>query len=88
MVHIRYRPLGAQGKPVAFVGKGVTFDTGGLDLKPSRGMRLMKKDMGGSAAVVGLAHWACHSGLEKKLDFYLAIAENSVSERAMSPVMF
>ena len=85
MVHIKYRPAGAKGKPIAFVGKGLTFDTGGLNLKPASGMRLMKKDMGGSAAIVGLAYWACHSGIKKKLDFYLAIAENSVSDGSIRP---
>lgn len=47
LVHIKYRPAGKTrfAQPLAFVGKGVTFDTGGLDIKPSSGMRLMKKDM-------------------------------------------
>ncbi|NJM10263.1 MAG: hypothetical protein HC883_05230 [Bdellovibrionaceae bacterium] len=43
LVHIRFRPPGGNKKPVAFVGKGITFDTGGLDIKPSSGMRLMKR---------------------------------------------
>lgn len=85
MVCIKYRPLGAEGKPIAFVGKGITFDTGGLDLKPAAAMRLMKKDMGGSSSVVGLAYWACHSGIKKNLDFYIALAENSVSANSMRP---
>ena len=62
MIHMKYRPSGAKGKPVAFVGKGITFDTGGLDLKPSAGMRLMKKDMGGGCRCywigpLGLPRW-------------------------------
>ena len=85
LIHIKYRPTGARGKPMAFVGKGITFDTGGLDLKNASGMRLMKKDMGGSAAVTGLAHWAAFSGIKKNLDFYLAIAENATSHQAMRP---
>ena len=85
MVHLKYRPKGVKGRPIAFVGKGITFDTGGLNLKPDRGMRLMKKDMGGAASVVALAHWACRSQIRKNLDFYLAIAENSVSMGAMRP---
>jgi leucyl aminopeptidase len=84
LVHIRYRPPGGK-KPVAFVGKGITFDTGGLDIKPSSGMRLMKKDMGGSASVFGLAYWAARSGLKQSLDVYLAVAENAVSGEAMRP---
>ncbi len=84
MVHIRYRPAGGK-RPVALVGKGVTFDTGGLDIKPSSGMRLMKKDMGGSASVLGLVYWAARTGLKQPLDVYLALAENSVSGHSMRP---
>jgi leucyl aminopeptidase len=86
MVHIKYRPVGAKRKaPIAFVGKGLTFDSGGLDIKPSSGMRLMKKDMGGSAAIVGLAHWALTRGLKVNCDFYLALAENAVDARSFRP---
>lgn len=89
MVHLKYRPKKSAKKstlkPIAFVGKGITFDTGGLDIKPSSGMRLMKKDMGGAAAVLGLAYWAVHTNYERACDFYLALAENSVDARAMRP---
>ncbi|MCC7405439.1 MAG: leucyl aminopeptidase family protein [Bdellovibrionales bacterium] len=87
LVHIRYRPEGAGKKaaPIAFVGKGITFDSGGLDLKPSSAMRLMKKDMGGAASVAGLAMWAALSELRKPCDFYLSLAENAVSGASMRP---
>lgn len=86
LVRISYRPRGGSKKrPIAFVGKGITFDTGGLDIKPSSGMRMMKKDMGGSAAVLALAHWASESNYPRALDFYLALAENSVSSRSFRP---
>lgn len=85
MVRMSYRPRGAKGKPIAFVGKGITFDTGGLDIKPAAGMRLMKKDMGGSAVLVGLAKWLEHSGVKKPVDLYLTLAENSVDERSYRP---
>lgn len=85
MVRIRYRPKGVKGQPIAFVGKGITFDSGGLDLKPPASMRLMKKDMGGSASVVGLAHWAISSKVKLNLDFYCALAENAVNEHAFRP---
>lgn len=86
LVHIRYRPSKSKGtKPVAFVGKGVTFDSGGLDIKPSSAMRLMKKDMGGAAAVAGLAMWAHRVNYSKPLDFYLALAENSVDGKSFRP---
>ncbi len=86
MIHLKYRPAKATSKkPIAFVGKGITFDTGGLDLKPSSAMRLMKKDMGGSAAVLALAYWVAHSKYPRACDFYLALAENSVDAHAMRP---
>lgn len=86
LVHIKYRPKKArQKKPVAFVGKGITFDTGGLDLKPDTAMRLMKKDMGGAATVVGLAWWVVQSGFDRPCDFYLALAENAVGSSAFRP---
>lgn len=86
LVKISYQPQKkSKEAPLAFVGKGITFDTGGLDLKPSSGMRLMKKDMGGSAAVVALAQWAMESHFPHPLEFYLALAENSVGSRAFRP---
>ncbi|MFP5520444.1 MAG: leucyl aminopeptidase family protein [Bdellovibrionia bacterium] len=86
LVHIRYRPTKkAKRAPQAFVGKGITFDTGGLDIKPSSGMRLMKKDMGGAAAIMGVALWAAESQYPGPLDFYLALAENSVDAKSFRP---
>jgi leucyl aminopeptidase len=87
LVQISYRPKNARTgqKPIAFVGKGITFDTGGLDLKPSSGMRLMKKDMGGSAACLAIAKWAEQSELELPLDIYLSLAENSVGSPSFRP---
>ena len=85
MIRFRYRPKGKSQKPIAFVGKGVTFDTGGLDIKPSSAMRLMKKDMGGAAGVVGLALFAALSKIKVPMDFYLALAENSVDAASMRP---
>ncbi|MFZ3230343.1 MAG: leucyl aminopeptidase family protein [Pseudobdellovibrio sp.] len=86
MIHLKYRPKKVTNKkPIAFVGKGITFDTGGLDLKPSSGMRLMKKDMGGAAAVLALAYWVAQSGYGRACDFYLALAENSVDAFSMRP---
>jgi len=86
MVHLKYRPAKkSKLKPVAFVGKGITFDTGGLDIKPSSAMRLMKKDMGGAASVIGLALWAAESNYPGPLDFYLALAENAVDGKSFRP---
>ncbi len=85
LVVLKYRPSGGGKSPIAFVGKGITFDTGGLDIKPSSGMRLMKKDMGGSATVLGLMYWAASTGLKQSLDAYLPLAENSISGNAFRP---
>lgn len=92
LIRMRYRPLApgnnsnsGQTQPWAIVGKGITFDTGGLNLKPGSAMSRMKKDMGGSALCVGLAHWAARTNFSKPLDIYLAIAENAVDERAFRP---
>ncbi len=70
---------------VALVGKGVTFDTGGLDMKASAGMRLMKKDMGGAAHALALAQIVMDAKLPVRLDVFLPVVENSVSGDAFRP---
>jgi leucyl aminopeptidase len=70
---------------VALVGKGVVFDTGGLDLKPSGAMRLMKKDMGGAANVLALARMIMAGGLNLRLAVLVPAVENAVSGDAMRP---
>jgi leucyl aminopeptidase len=72
-------------KKVAIVGKGITFDTGGLDLKPSKFMRNMKKDMGGSAAALGILYYLILSQQKVDVDFYFALAENSVGASSFRP---
>ncbi|PJF08672.1 M17 family metallopeptidase [Pseudorhodobacter sp. MZDSW-24AT] len=76
---------GSEGPQLTLVGKGVCFDTGGLDLKPSSGMLLMKKDMGGAATVMGLALMIMRLGLPLRLRVLVPAVENSVSGRAMRP---
>lgn len=71
---------------VTLVGKGVCFDTGGLDLKPASGMKLMKKDMGGAAAMLGLASMIMAVGLPVRLRLLIPAVENSVSGSAMRPM--
>lgn len=70
---------------VAIVGKGVCFDTGGLDIKPSSGMRLMKKDMGGAAHALALALLIMKSRLPVRLHLLVPAVENSVSGAAFRP---
>jgi leucyl aminopeptidase len=70
---------------VTLVGKGVCFDTGGLDIKPASGMLLMKKDMGGAANVLGLASMIMAAGLEVRLRVLVPAVENAVSGNAFRP---
>ena len=70
---------------VTLAGKGVCFDTGGLDLKPASGMRLMKKDMGGAAHVLGLARLAMSSALPVRLRVLVPAVENAVAGNAYRP---
>jgi leucyl aminopeptidase len=75
----------ADAPKVTLVGKGVAFDTGGLDIKPSSGMVLMKKDMGGAAAALSLARLVMESGLDVRLRALIPIVENAISAPAMRP---
>ncbi|HBI21497.1 MAG TPA: leucyl aminopeptidase [Legionella sp.] len=70
---------------VTLVGKGVCFDSGGLDIKPAAGMRFMKKDMGGAAHVIGLAHWIMAKRLPIRLQVLIPAVENAVGSRAFRP---
>ncbi len=70
---------------VTLVGKGVCFDSGGLDLKPAAGMRNMKKDMGGSAHVLGLAQLIMAHNLPINLRVLIPAVENAVSNNAFRP---
>jgi leucyl aminopeptidase len=71
---------------VTLVGKGVCFDTGGLDLKPASGMRLMKKDMGGAATILGLADAVMTAHLPVRLRVLVPAVENAVAGNAIRPL--
>ncbi|MEQ1671941.1 MAG: leucyl aminopeptidase family protein, partial [Hyphomicrobium sp.] len=73
------------GRKITLVGKGITFDTGGLDIKPPSGMLIMKKDMGGAATALALAHMIMGQKLNCRLRVILAVAENSISGDAFRP---
>ncbi|MET4389387.1 leucyl aminopeptidase [Bradyrhizobium sp. F1.4.3] len=78
---------GDPGHPkVTLVGKGVCFDTGGLDLKPSSGMLIMKKDMGGAANVLALARMVMDAKLKVRLRVLIPAVENAVSGNAFRPL--
>lgn len=70
---------------VTLVGKGISFDSGGLDIKPASGMRTMKKDMGGAAHAIGLAQLVMALELPVRLRLLVAAAENAISSNAFRP---
>ncbi len=89
LIELRWAPPAATGaapRPkVALVGKGVCFDTGGLDLKPGTGMALMKKDMGGAAVALALAHMLMSARVAADLLVLVPAVENSVGGNAYRP---
>ena len=70
---------------ITLIGKGVCFDCGGLDIKPAAGMRLMNKDMGGAAHVLGLAQWIMLRRLPVRLQVLIPAVENSIGPNAFRP---
>ncbi|HEV7824209.1 MAG TPA: leucyl aminopeptidase family protein, partial [Mycobacteriales bacterium] len=84
LVELTWAPRGAKTH-VVLVGKGITFDTGGISIKPGPGMALMKKDMGGAAAVLGAVVGAAALGLPIRVTGLMAIAENMPSGTAYRP---
>jgi leucyl aminopeptidase len=86
LIEIVWAPSNKKSGPlVTLVGKGVCFDTGGLDLKPSAAMLTMKKDMGGAATVLAVAGMAMGAKLTLRLRVLIPAVENSVSGAAMRP---
>jgi leucyl aminopeptidase len=76
---------GPEAPLVALVGKGVAFDSGGLDIKPSSGLRWMKKDMGGAAHALALAHLVMDAQTPVRLVVLIPAVENAISADAMRP---
>jgi leucyl aminopeptidase len=87
LAEIRWSPRGGgSGLPrLALIGKGVCFDSGGLDIKPATGMALMKKDMGGAAVALAVAHMLMSSGVRAELQVLVPIVENSIAGNAYRP---
>ncbi|WP_420859595.1 leucyl aminopeptidase family protein [Marivivens marinus] len=82
LIDIRW---GNEGPALTLVGKGICFDTGGLNIKPGSSMGLMKKDMGGAATVLGLAHMIMALGLKLRLRVLIPSAENNIAGNAFRP---
>ena len=85
LIDLRWQGGGAKAPKVTLVGKGVCFDSGGLDLKPAAGMLLMKKDMGGAAHALALAQWVMATKLPVNLRLLIPAVENAVSGNAFRP---
>ena len=88
LIDLAWRPRGRQGvlPRVTICGKGVCFDTGGLDLKSSSNMKLMKKDMGGGAQALGLARMVMAAALPVRLRVLIPAVENAVAGNAYHPL--
>ncbi len=82
---IEYRNAPTTQKPIGLVGKGVTYDTGGLSLKPSQAMTGMKKDMGGAATIIGGLYTCAKMQLKKNIVAVIPLAENLLSEKSYKP---
>ncbi len=85
LITMNYKPKGATNKPIVLVGKGITFDTGGISLKPGAGMDEMKFDMGGAASVFGVMKALCELELPVHVIGVVAAAENMPSGHASRP---
>lgn len=85
LVHMVYKPKNRAKRRVALVGKAVTFDTGGLSLKPADGMMNMKIDMAGAAAVIGVFARLAKKGVNVEVHGIFGACENSVSAEAIRP---
>lgn len=85
LIRVTHRPSGRPRARIAFVGKGITFDSGGLSLKQPAGMMTMKDDMGGAAAVIAATVAAAELGLPVQVDGWVAATENMPSGTAIHP---
>ncbi|MEN0001382.1 MAG: leucyl aminopeptidase [Pseudomonadota bacterium] len=85
MVVMKWNGGKAKDKPIAFIGKGVTFDTGGISIKPSAGMEDMKGDMGGAAAVTGLMHALAARKAKVNVIGIIGLVENMPDANAQRP---
>ena len=84
-IHLTYKPAGTPRRKLAIVGKGLTFDSGGLNIKAAGGIEMMKVDMGGAAATLGAAKVIGHLKPDVEVHFISAVTENMISGKAMHP---
>ncbi|WP_283135576.1 leucyl aminopeptidase family protein [Rhizohabitans arisaemae] len=84
-IELSYTPEGTPERHVVLVGKGITFDSGGLSLKPTEGMKTMKTDMAGGAAIIAVMGGLAELGVRAKVTGLIAVAENLPSGSALRP---
>ena len=80
LIIVKYNGAESQGAYTAFIGKGITYDTGGINLKPSGHIETMRLDMGGAAAVVGALSNTLALNLRKNVLFVCGLAENAIGK--------
>ncbi|MGH8991404.1 MAG: leucyl aminopeptidase [Acidimicrobiia bacterium] len=85
LIKLTYTPRGRSRGTVALVGKGITFDSGGLSIKPAEGMETMKTDMSGAAAVIGAMSVLREAGVQTKVIAFVPTTENMPGGRAIKP---
>lgn len=85
MIHLTYKPKSTPKKRVALLGKGLTFDSGGLSIKPWEGMKTMKIDMAGAATVLGIFSILSSRGSEHEIHGVIPASENLISGKAIKP---
>lgn len=85
LIIVKYRGASRDARTTALVGKGITFDTGGLNLKPSGHLETMRSDMSGAAALLGTLKNVIHLGLKKNIIFAFGLAENAIGPLACKP---
>ena len=85
IIHLRYRPRARGGKRLALVGKGICFDTGGVNVKPARYMNGMHEDMQGSAVALGTLLALSRLQADHPIDCWLALAQNHIGSKAYKP---
>lgn len=85
LIIVKYQGGKRQDPTTAVIGKGITFDTGGLNLKPTGSMETMRTDMSGTAAVIGILKNAVAMGFKKNILFVCALAENVIGSRSYKP---
>ncbi len=85
LVELRYEPTDADGPPIVLVGKGITFDTGGVNVKPAAGMLMMKTDMSGAAIVLAVLAGCRAHGVRRRVIGLLPLAENALGGNSYRP---